>query len=195
MKAVALYLRVSTEDQSYASQEHELREFCRRRGWDNVQVYQEKESGTTVTRPGFERMMHAARAGQLTAVLAYKLDRLGRSLTHLALVLDELGRLGVALVCVSQGIDTSDGNPAGRLQLGVLMAVAEFERSLIRERTLAGLRAAQARGQRLGRPSSAAQHQAEVLRRLAAGDSIRQVARALGISVGSVARLKGMHTD
>lgn len=190
MKAVALYLRVSTEDQNYASQENELREFCRRRGWDNVQVFQEKESGAKTTRPALDRMMQAARKGELAAVLAYKLDRLGRSLTHLALVLDELGRLGVALVCVSQGIDTSDGNPAGRLQLGVLMAVAEFERSLIRERTLAGLRAAHARGQKLGRPGTAAQHQGEVLRRLDEGESIRQIARALKISVGSVARLK-----
>jgi DNA invertase Pin-like site-specific DNA recombinase len=190
MKKAGIYLRVSTEDQSFESQEMELRNYCRRRGWKILEGYREKESGAKTTRPELERMLQAVRAGKLEIVVAYKLDRIGRSLTHLALVIDELARLNVALVCTSQGIDTTDGNPAGRLQLGVLMAVAEFERSLIRERTKAGLRAAKARGRALGRPATAAAHRGEVRRLLSEGRSMREVARALGISVGSVARLK-----
>ena len=84
--------------------------------------------------------------------MVFKLDRLGRSLPHLALILDELQRHAVALIATSQGIDTSVApTPVGRLQLGVLMAVAEFEREIIRERINAGLAAARARGVKLGR--------------------------------------------
>jgi len=88
----------------------------------------EKESGAETSRPELDRLMANLRAGRIERVVCFKLDRLGRSLTHLALVLDEMNRLRVPLVCTSQGIDTSDDNPAGKLQLGVLMAVAEFER-------------------------------------------------------------------
>ena len=82
--------------------------------------------------------MQDMRAGQIERLVCFKLDRLGRSLTHLALILDEMNRLKVPLICIAQGIDTSTDNPAGRLQLGVLMAVAEFERGIIKERVNAG---------------------------------------------------------
>ena len=137
-------------------------------------------------------MMGEVRAGKLARVVVYKLDRLGRSLTHLALILDELQRLGVSLICTSQGIDTSGDNPAGRLQLGVLMAVAEFERSLIRERVNAGLRAAKTRGVKLGRPSTLADRRDDVLRLKEAGVGLRETARRLGLPASSVAKvLKG----
>lgn len=102
--------------------------------------------------------MPAVRGGTVDCVIVTELDRVGRSLVHLAMILDELGRLHVPLICTSQGIDTSDDIPIGRLQLGILMAVAEFERSLIRERTKAGLvaarRGAPKSGGRNGPPSS-----------------------------------------
>ena len=107
--------------------------FCQARGYSKVRLFVEHESGAKVTRPQLDAMMSEVRAGKVARVVVYKLDRLGRSLTHLALILDELQRMGVSLICTSQGIDTSGDNPAGRLQLGVLMAVAEFERSLIRQ--------------------------------------------------------------
>jgi hypothetical protein len=101
----------------------------------------------------------------------------------------ELAAHGVALVCTSQGIDTGNDNSAGRLQLGVLMAVAEFERAIIRERVNAGLRAAKERGVRLGRPATNGVH-AEAVRRLrAAGMGIRAIARELGLPVASVHKL------
>lgn len=134
-------------------------------------------------------MMSEIRTGKVARVVVYKLDRLGRSLTHLALILDELQRLGVSLICTSQGIDTSGDNPAGRLQLGVLMAVAEFERSLIRERVNAGLRAAKGRGVRLGRPSTPADRREEILQLKAQGVGLRETARRLGTPASSVAKV------
>lgn len=154
-----------------------------------MRVFVERESGAKVSRPQLDALMAEVRAGGVARVVVYKLDRLGRSLTHLALILDELQRLGVSLICTSQGIDTSGDNPAGRLQLGVLMAVAEFERSLIRERVNAGLRAAKVRGVKLGRPSTLADRRVDVLRLKGQGIGLRETARRLGLPVSSVAKV------
>ena len=94
----------------------------------------------------------------MDVILCFKLDRLGRSLPHLAQIVSELTAHRVALVCPSQGIDTSTLNPAGQLQLNILMAVAEFERAIIRERVTAGLRAAKANGVKLGRRETLSEH-------------------------------------
>jgi len=134
-------------------------------------------------------MMQHVRCGRLARVVVVKLDRLGRSLPHLALTIDELQRAGVALVCTSQGIDTSSDNPAGRFQLAVLAAVAEFERGLISERTREGLRAVRARGVRLGRPPVASELATRAHALKAQGCSNRAVGRLLGISHPTVAQL------
>jgi DNA invertase Pin-like site-specific DNA recombinase len=127
----AVYVRVSTEAQRTDSQEQELRRYCRQRGWNNLTFFADRISGATASRPELDKLMQRVRAGEVERLVVYKLDRLGRSLTHLALILDELNRLRVPLIASSRGIDTSDDNPAGRLQLGVQMAVAEFERGII----------------------------------------------------------------
>ena len=98
-------------------------------------------------------MMNEIRRGKLDVVLCYKLDRLGRSLVSVAQLIGEMLANKVALVIPGQGIDTSNDNSAAKLQMNILMAVAEFERDIIRERTLAGLAAARARGIKLGRPT------------------------------------------
>jgi DNA invertase Pin-like site-specific DNA recombinase len=187
--ATALYVRVSTADQGVDSQVEELQGFCRGRSYAKVRLFVEKESGAKVTRPQLDAMMTDVRSGKVARVVVYKLDRLGRSLTHLALILDELQRLGVSLICTSQGIDTSGDNPAGRLQLGVLMAVAEFERSLIRERVNAGLRAAKGRGMKLGRPTTLANRREEILQLKALGVGLRETARRLAMPASSVAKV------
>ena len=112
--------------------------------------YTDTISGAKFTRTGLDRLMADVRKRRIDTILCTKLDRLGRSLPHLAQIIFELDGNGVALVCSSQPIDTSDENPAGRLIMHVLMAVAEFERSLIRERTRAGLKVARAKGVKLG---------------------------------------------
>jgi DNA invertase Pin-like site-specific DNA recombinase len=118
-----------------------------------------------------------------------KLDRLGRSLPHLAQIVAELNAHRVALVCPSQGIDTSGMNPASQLQLNILMAIAEFERSIIQERVTAGLRAAKAKGVQLGRPSTLHRHQVEVSDLLANGLGVRAIAGRLNLPLGSAHKI------
>jgi DNA invertase Pin-like site-specific DNA recombinase len=187
MKAwTAVYVRVSTAEQRVDSQELELRRYCGQRGLEDLKFYTDRISGASCSRPELDSMMKDVRAGNVTRVVCYKLDRLGRSLTHLALMLDELNRLKVPLIASSQGIDTSDDNPAGRLQLGVLMAVAEFERGIIRERVKAGVAAAKARGVKLGRPPRLKARAPEVMALKKQGLGIRAISRSLGMPVSSV---------
>ncbi len=180
------YIRVSTEGQRTDSQEAELKAYCQLRGWKHFTMYTDKASGAKSTRPGLDRMMQDIRDGKVARLVVYKLDRLGRSLTHLALILDELNRLAIPLIASSQGIDTSDDNPAGKLQLGVLMAVAEFERGIIRERVNAGLAAAKTRGVKLGRPQTLPARRDEVLRLKRAGLGVRAIGRKLEMPPSSV---------
>ncbi len=188
---VGLYLRVSTAEQTHEPQRAELLEYCRRKDWDAPGEYIDQISGAKFTREGLDRLMRAVRKGELDVVLCVKLDRLGRSLPHLAQLISEFDKHRVAVICTSQGIDTSQDNPAGRLQMHVLMAVAEFERSLIRERTKAGMVAAKARGSKIGRPRVAASCAGRVMEAMARvpRPSIRAVAKELRVSVGTVARL------
>lgn len=182
----ALYIRVSTEGQRTDSQEVELKRYCRQRGWKNPAVYTDKISGSKMSRPQLDQLMQDMRAGKVERLIVYKLDRLGRSLTHLALILDELNRLNVPLIASSQGIDTSADSPAGRLQLGVLVAVAEFERGIIRERVNAGLSAARLRGVQLGRPKTINGRAAEVRKLKRKGLGLRAIARELKMPPSSV---------
>lgn len=188
---VALYLRVSTAEQDHEPQRMELVDFCRRRKWDEWTEYADQISGAKWTRAGLDGLMRAVRKRKLDVVLCVKLDRLGRSLSHLAQLIAEFDKHEVAVICTTQGIDTSHSNPAGRLQMHVLMAVAEFERSLIRERTKAGLVAAVARGSKLGRPridEGCAARVAACLARVPR-PGMRAIAKELKVSLGLVARL------
>lgn len=182
----ALYERVSTTDQDHEPQRRELLDYAARRGWNDVAEYTDKISGARFTRTGLDKLMRDVRAGRIARVLIVKLDRLGRSLPHLAQLIGELDAHKVALIATSQAIDTSNDNPAGRLQMHVLMAVAEFERSLIRERTKAGLAVARARGAKLGRPRARLDDAGRAILAAwkAAPTSVRDLAERLGVSVG-----------
>lgn len=137
---VALYLRVSTAEQTVDSQRRELQTYAARHNWDIVAQYEETGSGAGTRRPELERLMGDARAGKFEAVLVWKLDRFGRSLIDLLAKLDQLDTEAVRFIAVSQGIDTDRKNPSAQLLLRVVGAVAEFERELIRERTRSGLK-------------------------------------------------------
>lgn len=189
MKRIALYLRVSTDDQTTDPQRRELDEYCKRRNWTPTAVYADRISGARWTRLGLDRLMADVRAGKLDVVLVVKLDRLGRSLPHLAQLVSELDRCAVALICTSQGIDTSNDNPAGRLQMHVLAAVAEFERALIRERTKAGLAAAAAAGRKGGRPKFIMTPERKAILANSRSMTIAEVAQKLGCSVGKAHQL------
>jgi DNA invertase Pin-like site-specific DNA recombinase len=190
-KRIALYYRVSTDDQTTEPQRLELHDYCARRGWPIAAEYTDTISGSKFTRAGLDQMMASVRRRRIDTIICTKLDRLGRSLPHLAQIISELDSHGVALVCTSQPIDTTDSNPAGRLTMHILMAMAEFESSLIRERTLAGLKAARAKGVRLGRPHALSTHYHDVARLRGQGMSGRQIARHLGASNSLVFKIIG----
>ena len=185
-KYTAIYVRVSSQEQHTGPQLGELKRCCQQRGWKRVRVFQDKISGIKSTRPELDRMVKEIRSGQVERVVTYKLDRLGRSITHLCLLTDELARLGVSLVCTSQAIDTSADNPAGKFQLDVLKAVCEFERNLLRDRVNLGLAAAKARGVRLGRPAELGKRADEVMALKKQGLGVRAIARELSMPPSSV---------
>ncbi|HOX55613.1 MAG TPA: recombinase family protein [Candidatus Paceibacterota bacterium] len=184
----AVYLRVSTAKgtQKTDSQEYEVKRYCSARGWKDLEIYVDKLSGGKTSRPALDRMVKDMRDGKIARVVVFKLDRCGRSLTHLCLLIDEMNRLGVPLICTSQGIDTSENNPCAKFQLDVLKAVCEFERNLIRERVNAGLAAARAKGVRLGRPKTLQWRREDVLELRKQGKGIREIARELKMPVASV---------
>lgn len=186
---IAAYLRVSTENQSHDSQRAELEDYCKRRNWQDVRWFTDTASGAKASREGLDELMGLVRRGKVDVVLGWKLDRLARSLVHLAQIVQELQAHGVALVCCSQGIDTTDGSPAARFQLHILGAVAELERSLITDRVNAGIAAAKARGIRLGRPPKAQKHAPLVAALLGEGLSAAEIGRRLGLPYSTTTEL------
>jgi DNA invertase Pin-like site-specific DNA recombinase len=178
----ALYARVSTHDQNADNQLLELRAYAEQRGWSVVEYADRGISGAKDSRPALDAFMRDAKRRKFDALLVWRLDRLGRSLRHLILTLEELQHLGIAFVSLGEGIDTS--TPAGRLQLHILGAMAEFERARIAERVRLGLARAKAQGKRLGRPR---RRVTESELEAAAGLSVRRASAVLGVSKSFVA--------
>jgi DNA invertase Pin-like site-specific DNA recombinase len=179
VKRAALYARVSTLEQAPENQLVALRAFAGARGWASTEFVDHGVSGAKDRRAQLDAMLGDVRRRKFDLVLVTKLDRLARSTRHLVTLAAELEALGVDLVVLDQAVDTT--TPAGRLLFHVLSAIAEFERDLIRDRVLAGLRRARARGQHLGRPRQYRVDVARARELLAAGLSLRAVARALGV--------------
>ena len=151
--STAIYARVSTSDQHCENQLREVREFVTRHGWKIAGEYvDEGFSGAKASRPALDRLMADAAKRKFDCISVWKLDRFGRSVLHLNQQLDTLRRHGVRFIATSQGIDTDKSNPTASFLLQILAAVAMFEREIIRERTLSGIRAAQAAGKHVGRP-------------------------------------------
>jgi DNA invertase Pin-like site-specific DNA recombinase len=186
---IAIYCRVSTDRQSHDLQLAELREYCSRRGWRDVTEYTDTISGSKFSRFGLDALMKLVRKGKVDAVLCFRLDRLGRSLGHLAQLIGELTANRVALIVPGQGIDTTASNPAATLQLNILAAIAQFERELIRERVLAGIASAKANGVRFGRPRTADEHAGAVAALVVEGLSTRAIAARLGLPKSTAAEL------
>jgi putative DNA-invertase from lambdoid prophage Rac len=149
MKA-AIYARVSTLDQEPENQLQELRRYVEARGWTVVEYVDRGVSGAKDRRPALDQLLIDARRRRFDVLVCWRLDRLGRNLKHLITLLEDLQALGVAFVSLAEGIDAT--TPAGKLQMHILGAIAEFERERIRERVLAGLQRARTQGTRLGRP-------------------------------------------
>jgi len=191
-KRAALYVRVSTDAQTVENQMRELRQVAVRRGWDVVEVYSDAGiSGAKGRngRPGLDSVLKDATRRKFDIVMAWAIDRLGRSLVDLLGTIGHLEACGVDLYLDQQSIDTT--TPMGKLVFQVTGAFAEFERTMIRQRVKAGLKRAVAQGVKLGRPKIDSATERKVRRQLAKGIGILRVARALGIGTGTVQRIAG----
>ena len=176
-RRAALYARVSTLDQEPENQLAELRRYVAARDWVAIEYVDQGVSGAKDRRPALDRLVADARRRQVDTVVVWRLDRLGRSLKHLVTLLDEFHAVGVGFVSLGEGIDLH--TPAGRLQLHILAALAEFERARIAERVAAGLARARRNGTRLGRPEK---HVPESGLAPVRGLSVREAAQRLGVS-------------
>lgn len=150
----ALYLRVSTLDQTTLNQKIELERYCVNNNIEVWKVYQDEGvSGAKTSRPQLDLMLQDMRQGLFDCVIVWKFDRLGRNTKHLLQVLEELKNKNVRLVATSQNIDTS--TPMGQFFFTILAGFAEMERELIRERIKLGLARRKSEGFALGRKKGA----------------------------------------
>jgi DNA invertase Pin-like site-specific DNA recombinase len=192
MKRAVFYLRVSTIDQTTANQERELRQVAERMGCEVVKVY--KDHGISGAkgrdrRPAFDAMCRDATKRQFDLIMAWSVDRLGRSLQDLVSFLSEIHALRVDLYLHQQGLDTT--TPAGKALFQMMGVFAEFERAMIQERVRAGLARAKSEGKRLGRPPIAAELEERIRKALATPGrpGVRKIAERFGVDPGTVQRI------
>jgi DNA invertase Pin-like site-specific DNA recombinase len=181
----AIYARVSTLDQEPENQLQELRRYVAARGWTAIEYVDRGVSGAKDRRPALDQLVANAKRRRVDVVVCWRLDRLGRSLKHLITLLDDLQALGVAFVSLAEGIDAT--TPAGKLQMHILGAIAEFERARIVERVRAGLARRAAQGKPLGRPRQTISED-DLARTI--GLSTRKAAALLGVSHAAVHRAR-----
>jgi DNA invertase Pin-like site-specific DNA recombinase len=179
----ALYARVSTNDQTTDNQLLELRRYAEARGWTATEYVDQGVSGAKESRPAIDALLKDARRRRFDVVVCWSLDRIGRSLKHVVVLLDDLQALGVSFVSVREGLDWT--TPSGRLQAQLLSMIAEFERARIRERVCAGVARAKAQGRRLGRPEKDVP---EAVLAPVRGLSVREAAKRLGVSTATAHR-------
>jgi DNA invertase Pin-like site-specific DNA recombinase len=192
MKRAVLYLRVSTLDQTTANQERELREVAGRMGRDIVKVY--KDHGISGAkgrdkRPAFDKLCRDAARREFDMIMAWSVDRLGRSLQDLVGFLSELHALKIDLFLHQQGLDTT--TPAGKAMFQMMGVFAEFERAMIQERIRAGLARARSEGKQLGRPrvDQKTEHAIQAALKRKGRPGVRQIAATFGVSAGTVQRI------
>jgi DNA invertase Pin-like site-specific DNA recombinase len=192
MRRAVLYLRVSTVDQTTANQERELREVAARMGCEIVRIYRDHGiSGAKGRdkRPEFDRLLRDAAQRKFDVVMAWSVDRLGRSLQDLVGFLSELHALHIDLFLHQQGLDTT--TPGGKAMFQMMGVFAEFERSMIQERVRAGLRRAQSEGKQLGRPRTDLEKRiiAALHQRKQTGEGVRKIAKRFGVNPSTVQRI------
>jgi DNA invertase Pin-like site-specific DNA recombinase len=190
MKRAAIYVRVSTDKQTIENQVAALRQIAERRGWEIVEQYH--DAGTSGAkgrdkRPGLDQMLKDASKRRFDVIMAWAIDRLGRSLIDLLGTVQQLEACGVDLYLDQQSIDTT--TPAGKLMFQVCGAFAEFERNMIQQRIHAGLKRAVAQGKQLGRPRIDAALEKRIQAQLHGGKGMRKIARELGVGTGTVQRI------
>lgn len=186
---VAIYARVSTQEQDPGLQLSELRKYIQDRGWTAYREYIDiGHSGAKDSRPELNKLMADARRRKFDTVLVWKFDRFARSVKHLVNSLYEFKALAIDFVSLTEGIDTS--TPLGEAMFSIIGAMAQLERDLIRERVLAGMRRAREKGRTLGRPKKEIDP-GEFSRLRESGFSIDQVADTIGVSRATIFRRNG----
>ena len=191
MKRAGIYLRVSTDQQTTENQFRILQEVAERSGWTIVEVFEDAGiSGAKGRdkRPAFDALLTAVHRREVQIVMAFAVDRLGRSLPDLVAFLSDIQTSNADLYLHQQNVDTS--TPSGRMLFQMLAVFAEFERSLITSRINAGLARARANGIQFGRPNLSLERRTKVQKALTSGLSIRAVAKTTGVSTASVQRIK-----
>jgi DNA invertase Pin-like site-specific DNA recombinase len=187
VKPMAAYVRVSTTEQHPEAQLQELRSYAARRGVELLEYVDHGISGRNDRRPALNELMTACRNREVSGVVVVRLDRLARSLVHMAKLGEELTELGIELVSLRESIDTSTAT--GRAMFGMCSVFSALEADLIRDRTIAGLAAAKKRGQVLGRKPALSQSDRQRAARLKnSGHSIRAIAGQLECGVATVHR-------
>jgi DNA invertase Pin-like site-specific DNA recombinase len=189
-KRAAIYVRVSTDRQTVENQLRELRQIAERRGWEVVTEYHDagvSGAKSRDDRPGLDEMLKDAQRRRFDVIMAWAIDRLGRSLIDLLGTIQALEACGVDLYLDQQSIDTT--TPAGRLMFQITGAFAEFERSMIRQRIRAGLKRAKEAGKRLGRPKISHVLEKLIQSHLRTGKGMLAVARECGVGTGTVQRI------
>ncbi len=187
----AIYLRVSRDDQTTENQRLVLEKVARHRGWVIVQTYEDQGiSGAKGRdqRPAFDQMLKDAVRRQFDVLMVWSIDRLGRSVLHVANALAELDAAGVALYSDQQAIDST--TPMGRAMIQMASVFGEQERQIIRGRVLAGLDRVRQQGKKLGRPKVSAKTEDAIRRHLSDGNGILKVAALVGVGSGTVQRVK-----
>ena len=191
-KRVALYLRVSTSEQTTKNQRRELIAVAKRQGWNVVEVFEDAGiSGAKGRgqRPGLNAMLRGVARRDFDVVAAWSVDRLGRSLQDLVSILSELHSKQIDLFLLAQGLDT--GTPSGKAMFQMLGVFSEFERAIIQERIKAGLARARAEGKHLGRPRVSKDVEERIRLERRRGGTIHGIAAQLGIGVSVVQRVLG----
>lgn len=181
---IAIYARVSTDEQNSASQLRDLREYATSRGWGEVREFVDVGiSGTKDSRPAWNELWDALQKGRVKVLLVHALDRLGRSLSHLVKIIDFCVQKQVELVSFRENIDLSTST--GQMIAAIFGVMAQYERSIISERTASGMRAAKARGSQIGKKRRFFDKKKATGLRDDGWGQIR-IARELGVGVGRV---------
>jgi DNA invertase Pin-like site-specific DNA recombinase len=194
MKKVAIYARVSTQDQTTDNQLNQLREVAARNGWIIVREFIDhgiSGAKSAADRPALANLLKAVTRREFDVVVAWDVSRLGRSLQDLIGFLNDISAKHVDLYLHQQGLDTS--TPTGRMIFQMCGVFAEFERGMIRDRVLAGLERAKRQGKRLGRPTNCndGTRSAVIHLRTSLNWGIQKIASELKIGTGSVYRILG----
>ena len=193
---VALYCRVSTDDQSCERQERDLRAFAQRAGYEVVGIWKEVGSGVKTDRSERKNVMALAQDRRIEAIVVTELTRWGRSTIDLIQTLQQLQAWGVSLRAQT-GLDFDLSTPQGKMMASVMAALAEFERDLLSERIRSGLATAKAKGKQIGRRVGqrikADRVGPQVLELQEQGWTYRQIARKLNISKNTVTDIVKRH--